>query len=72
MTYKESLRLKRAKHIILSENYSINRADEMNNKIQGWKMKLKKANTATEKKLCINMVWMYMKRYLYYVSKGLL
>lgn len=72
MTYEESMRLKRAKRIILSENYSVNRADEMNDKIQGWKMKLKKANTAAEKKLCIKMVWMYMKRYLYYVSKGLL
>lgn len=71
MEYYELMRLKRAKILILDRDYPISRADSMNDKVQHWKSMLKDAKTTTEKKFCINMIGMYLKRYLYYVNKGL-
>ena len=71
MKYYEIMKLKRAKLAILSKDYSINRADRMNDKVQHWKIMVRDASTATERNFCISMIRMYLKRYMYYVNKGL-
>lgn len=71
MEYYEIMKLKRAKLVILSKDYSISRADRMNDKVQHWKLMLRDATTTTEKKFCLSMIKMYLKRYMYYVlNKG--
>jgi hypothetical protein len=71
MEYYEIMKLKRAKLVILSKDYSISRADKMNDKVQHWKLMLRDATTTTEKKFCISMIEMYLKRYTYYINKGI-
>ena len=71
MNYYEIMKLKRAKLLISNKEYSIGRADRMNDKVQHWKLMLRDATTTTEKKFCLSMIKMYLKRYMYYVlNKG--
>ena len=69
MNYYDIIKLRRAKAIISDKEYSIGRADRMNDKIQHWKMMLRDATTTTEKKFCTSMIEMYLKRYTYYINK---
>ena len=71
MNYYEIIKLKRAKIAISNKDYSIERADRMNDKVQHWKIMLRDATTTTEKKFCISMIGMYLQRYIYYINKGL-
>ena len=72
MNYYEIVKLKRAKAVISNKDYSIGRADRMNDKVQHWKIMLRDATTTTEKKFCLSMIKMYLKRYMYYVlNKGI-
>lgn len=71
MNYYEIVKLKRAKTVISNKDYSIERADRMNDKVQHWKIMLRDATTTTEKKFCISMIEMYLKRYTYYINKGI-
>jgi hypothetical protein len=71
MNYYDSIKLKRAKLLIADKEYSIGRADRMNDKVQHWKLMLRDATTITEKEFCLSMIKMYLKRYMYYVlNKG--
>lgn len=71
MKYYEIMKLKRAKLAILSKDYSINRADRMNDKVQHYKILMRDATTITERMFFLKMIRMYMRRYIYYVYKEL-
>ena len=71
MRYYEIMKLKRAKAIISDKEYYVGRADRMNDKVQHYKMLMRDATTTTERRFILRMIRMYMKRYIYYIYKGL-
>lgn len=71
MNYYDIIKLKRAKPLISDKEYSIGRADRMNDKIQHYKILMRDATTNTERIFFLKMIRMYMKRYIYYVYKEL-
>lgn len=71
MNYYELIRLKRAKRLIVDKEYYIGRADRMNDKVQHYKILMRDATTTAERVFFFKMLRMYMKRYIYYVYKGL-
>lgn len=71
MEYYNLIKLKRAKAIISNKEYYVGRADRMNDKIQHYKILMRDATTTTERRFILRMIRMYMKRYIYYIYKGL-
>ena len=72
MEYYNLIKLKRAKAIISDKEYYVGRADRMNDKVQHYKMMMRDATTITERAFVLRMIRMYMKRYIYYIYKGLI
>ena len=72
MEYYNLIKLKRAKAIISNKEYYVGRADRMNDKVQHYKMMMRSATTNTERRFVLRMIRMYMKRYIYYIYKGLI
>jgi hypothetical protein len=72
MEYYNLIKLKRAKAIISNKEYYVGRADRMNDKVQHYKMMMRDATTNTERAFVLRMIRMYMKRYIYYIYKGLI
>ena len=72
MEYYNLIKLKRAKAIISDKEYYVGRADRMNDKVQHYKILMRNATTTTERNFVLRMIRMYMKRYIYYIYKGLL
>lgn len=72
MEYYNLIKLKRAKAIISDKEYYVGRADRMNDKVQHYKMLMRDATTNTERAFVLRMIRMYMKRYIYYIYKGLI
>lgn len=58
------------KRLINSKEYTIRRADEMNNRVQYWKESSRRANTQRCRDFCKTMVDMYLKRYMYYCKSN--
>jgi len=72
MEYYNLIKLKRAKAIITNKEYYVGRADRMNDKVQHYKMMMRDTTTITERAFVLRMIRMYMKRYIYYIYKGLI
>ena len=72
MEYYNLIKLKRAKAIISDKEYYVGRADRMNDKVQHYKILMRSATTTTEREFVLRMIRMYMKRYIYYIYKGLI
>ena len=72
MEYYNLIKLKRAKAIISDKEYYVGRADRMNDKVQHYKILMRDAKTTTEREFVLRMIRMYMKRYIYYIYKGLI
>lgn len=68
-TFFTTLKIKYLRKTISSEEYNIQRLNDMNGKVQYWILSQKHANTVAGRNFCSLMVNMYMKRYQYYINK---
>lgn len=65
----ETLKTKYIKRLIASDEYNLQRVNDMNGQIQYWKRSKKHATTITARNYCNVMINMYLNRYHYYIKK---
>lgn len=68
-SWKDTFKSKMLRKRISSSGYHLRRLNETNNKIQYWILSLQEANTKAGRKYCSEMINMYLKRYIFYLTK---
>lgn len=69
MKLLNQIKIRYIKQTIMSDEYCIQRANDMNGQIQYWKRSKQHANTVTARNYCNMMINMYLIRYQYYIKK---
>lgn len=63
------MKIKYLKKLINDKEYYLKRTDSIENKIYQWKSYCNNATTSIERECCRKMIDMYLKRFIYYISK---
>jgi len=64
-----TIRTRQMRRLISSNEYYLQRVNDMNGQIQFWKRSKMNAKTTTARNYCNLMINMYLNRYHYYINK---